>query len=162
MSLLIPKCGLPSPTRTTWRCPSTHFAYGRSGSSGPSLYPVSTNFYFFDTPASKSVRFVIYFFFFLRNALYMWEFRRGVPTFLTLTFGTACCPASFLSPRMRVGSHSPRSSNIRSFPESRSLFAQGTCHDHHNGDRGLDKRLCGTSSPFWPRRSDCSGGVDSD
>jgi hypothetical protein len=78
----------------------------------------------------------------------MWEFRRGVPTCLTLTFGTACCPTSFLSPRMRVGSHSPRSSNIRSFPESRSLFAQGTCRDHYNGDRGLDKRLCGTPSPL--------------
>lgn len=61
-----------------------------------------------------------------------------------------------------MGSHSPRSSNIRSFPESRSLFAKGTCRDHCDGDRGLDKRLCGTSSPFWPRRPDSSGGICSD
>lgn len=57
-SLLIPKCGLPSPTRMTWRCPSTPFARGRLGFSGPYSYPVSINFSTFDTPASVLVRFV--------------------------------------------------------------------------------------------------------
>jgi hypothetical protein len=60
-SLLIPKCGLPSPTRMTWRCPSKPFARGRLGFSGPYSYPVSINFCTFDTPASLLVRFVSFF-----------------------------------------------------------------------------------------------------
>jgi hypothetical protein len=62
MSLPIPKCGPPSPTRTTWRCPSIPFARGRLGSYGRSSYPVSTSFSIFDTQASASVRFVLLFF----------------------------------------------------------------------------------------------------
>jgi hypothetical protein len=42
----------------TWRCPSTPFARGRLGFSGPYSYPVSINFCTFDTPALLLVRFV--------------------------------------------------------------------------------------------------------
>ena len=73
MSLPILKCGPPSPTRTTWRCPSIPFARGRLGSYGRSSYPVSTSFSIFDTPASASVRFVPLFspFFF---PVFLWTF----------------------------------------------------------------------------------------